>query len=79
MELMVEVELVEMDENDFKKKFKVGDVIAGWTGRKMVQITGIGQRCFLYRDYPQDPERFYYFEHKASMRNKWKLLKRLRR
>lgn len=34
----------------FSSQFKVGDVIAGYSTRKLMKITAIGKRRFLYEE-----------------------------
>jgi len=43
---------------EFKARFKVGDVILGWSTRKRCQITAIGEERFLYRDPSPDFGRY---------------------
>lgn len=39
-----------MKVEDFKAKFKVGDCIMGWATGKVVKITAIGEKRFLFAD-----------------------------
>lgn len=41
----------------FKENFRVGDVIAGWRGGRLVEITAIGKNRFLYVEMNQEDER----------------------
>lgn len=40
-----------MTPDEFKETFRVGDFIRGWSTRKLMQITAIGESRFLYRDF----------------------------
>lgn len=35
---------------EFRKEFKVGDIIQGWSTGKKVMITAIGEERFLYKN-----------------------------
>lgn len=47
----------QMAVDEFKKLFKVGDVILGWSTRKRIRITAIGEERILYRDLALDSYR----------------------
>ncbi len=39
----------QMPVDEFKSLFKVGDILTGWSTRKKIRITAIGEERILYR------------------------------
>lgn len=46
-----------MTVDEFKTLFKVGDIITGWSTRKRIKITAIGEERILFRDFACDSYR----------------------
>jgi hypothetical protein len=47
----------QMSCEEFKTLFKVGDIITGWSTRKRIRITAIGEERILFRDIDLDSYR----------------------
>lgn len=47
----------QMTVDEFKRLFSVGDIITGWSTRKKIRITAIGEERILFRDIALDSYR----------------------
>lgn len=57
-----------MTPDEFRAKFKPGDVVLGWSTRKRCRITAIGEERILYRDLALDAFRGTAIERVAKIR-----------
>lgn len=64
-----------MTGEEFRKKFKRGDILTGYSTGKRVRITGIGDTRFLYINPDEENQPYKVRERIASMHGRhWRLV-----